>query len=119
MAQKWACRYADCRGYVPYNQISNLTMNSVNLSKKNPLGRVFWTLPKELREQIFVVAITDCKIKSRHNLRQYFFVNAKHNPEKLDSHLKGYMIRVCPKFKYCFVPNSQADRALEQLAEAA
>lgn len=94
-------------------------MNSISLAKKNALGRVFWTLPKKKREQIFHEAQFACRMKSRDNLRQYFFVNTKNNPAKIDSHLKGYMIKVCPKFKYCFVPNSEVNKALEKLAEAA
>ena len=94
-------------------------MRNVNLSKKNALGRVFWTLPRELREQIFIEAQTACNIKSRDNLRQYFFVNTKNNPEKLDSHLKTYMTSICPKFQHCFVRNDKVNTALEKLADLA
>lgn len=93
-------------------------METINLKKKNALGRVFWTLPKELREQIFK---EDARIRqkvSRDCLRQYFFLNTKSNPEKLDSQLKKFMISVCSKFEDCFVSNAKNMVALEKLANA-
>ena len=92
---------------------------SINLSKKNALGRVFWSLPKSLREIIFKEARRIRKSKNNDSFRQYFFVNTHSNPEKLDSELKRYMVSVSSKFEGCFVSNSNNDIALNWLAEAA
>lgn len=104
-------------------------METINLTKKNALGRVFWTLPKEIREQIFKENARIRQIYRQNNtekqphhrdcLRQYFFLNTKSNPEKLDSELKKYMVTVSAKFDGCFVPNHLNDIALERLASAA
>jgi hypothetical protein len=92
-------------------------MNSnINLSKKNALGRVFWTLQREQREEIFTEAIRLRRTESRHSFRQYFFVNSHSNPARLDSRLKERMIGIDPKFAVCFVPNRLNDEALERLA---
>ncbi len=92
---------------------------SINLSKKNALGRVFWTLPRELREDIFMEAKRIQTIENRHTFRQYFFINSQSNPERIDSQLKKYMIKKCSKFEGCFVANKNVHIALERLAEAA
>lgn len=90
---------------------------NINLSKKNALGRVFWSLPKSTREQIFFYAEKTDRRKSRNNFRQYFFINAKSNPKRIDPQIKAYMIEQCDKFTHCFVPNSKVNIALEILAE--
>lgn len=88
------------------------------LSKKNALGRVFWTLPKNLRDEIFKEDARIRKSSSKDCLRQYFFVNTKSNPEKLDSELKKFMIKISSKFEGCFVKNENNDAALEWLVES-
>ena len=94
-------------------------MNNISLSKKNALGRVFWTLPKILREAIFKEARYIRRTQNNDSFRQYFFVNTHSNPEKLDSRLKEYMINVSSKFAGCFVRNELNNVALNWLAEAA
>jgi hypothetical protein len=94
-------------------------MNNISLSKKNALGRVFWTLPKDLRNDIFVKAKDLGKIEKRDSLRQYFFLSTKSNPARLDSQLKAYMIKISPQFEGCFVPNKLNNQALDRLASAA
>jgi hypothetical protein len=96
-----------------------LMKDTINLSTKNALGRVFWTLPKDLREEIFQEAIRLRKNESRQSFRQYFFLNSKNNPARLDSKIKEVMIKTSPQFQGCFVPNKLNNQALERLASAA
>ena len=100
-------------------EIFPLMKNNINLQTKNALGRIFWTLPKNLREEIFQEAFRLRKNESRHSFRQYFFLNSKNNPARLDSKIQEAMIKTSPQFQGCFVPNQLNHQALERLAKAA
>lgn len=91
-----------------------LPSNSKHLpmsSSHNPLGSVFFSLPKEKRKKIRQYA-DELKPSLGRNIKQYMYFSRRENPAKLEPRLQQYMIQIDERFSICFIPNCKADHSM-------